>query len=406
MKQVDVVSLTQSIVAQTMGEDYMEKTGDFSALDSYKLADVGRDVTAETVINNLTTNMMAVMGKHVIDSRLYTSNLPSLYVDSFDWGGYLERTRIGLGEIMNDPMYNLVAGQSYADIEHTYYPADVKSKIYGEAKPIMTPISIVKDQIMEAFTSWDKLNEFLSAVQAKITSTINIALMAYEKIIVSCAVAVSDKKNDSAVHLITEATNLGILDKITEDDEQRNIKYEELKSLDKDTLSKFLSFVSERIATVRDNFREPSTAFNDGTLPTWADRDPNLILLNNFEKTLRFYLKANTFNKDELGFGEYDKIPSWQAIQGSTTEGFDDEIVSSISISADPTNKLGIGTSAYEVSGVVGLMFDYMAIGITLNKSKVTSSYTACADFWNQFHHTLINYIVDSSYGIVAFICD
>ena len=81
-------------------------------------------------------------------------------------------------------------------------------------------------------------------------------------------------------------------------------------------------------------------------------------------------------------------------------------ICSSIKIAADPTNKLGIGTGAYNVSGVVGLMFDYMAIGIALMRNKVTTSYTACADFWNEFNHQLVNYLIDSSYGIVAFIMD
>ena len=404
MKLVDVVELTQKAIAQTMGDEYMEKLGDFAELDSYKLADVGRDVTSDTVINSFSTGLLALIGKHVIDNRLYTTNLPSLYVDSFDWGGYIERTRIGLGDIMSDPMYNLVAGNDYSAIEHTYYGQDVHSKIYGEAKAIMCPISVQKETIREAFTSMDKLNEFISAKLQKIKSTINLALATYEKMLVSSAVAVSDKKNNSAVHLITEATNLGILSKVT--GENRNMRYDELDSLDEATLRKFLAFCSKRISDVRGYMLDPSTTYNDSTIPTWCDKDPNLILLKDFESMTRFNLKANTYNKDELGFGAYDTIPSWQAIQSSTSEGFDKMICSSIKIAADPTNKLGIGTEAYNVSGVVGLMFDYMAIGIALMRNKVTTSYTACADFWNEFNHQLVNYLIDSSYGIVAFIMD
>ena len=39
-------------------------------------------------------------------------------------------------------------------------------------------------------------------------------------------------------------------------------------------------------------------------------------------------------------------------------------------------------------------------------ESKVTSSYTACADFWNMFDHHALNAWVDSNYNIVAFIID
>jgi hypothetical protein len=45
-------------------------------------------------------------------------------------------------------------------------------------------------------------------------------------------------------------------------------------------------------------------------------------------------------------------------------------------------------------------------MGICPFKQKVTSSYTAIADFWNQYHHTLVNYILDSNYPMVAFIVD
>ena len=124
MKRVDVLQLTRDAIAQTMGADYMPlidpateqpiPNGQLEALGSQKLVDIGRDVTTETTINSFSNNLIAVLGKHIIDAKLYTSKLPSIYVDSFDWGGFIERTRIGLGDIIADPMYNKVAGSSYA----------------------------------------------------------------------------------------------------------------------------------------------------------------------------------------------------------------------------------------------------------------------------------------------------
>ena len=61
MKHVDVVSLTQEAVAQTMGTDYMEKLGDFKALDSYKLVDVGKDVTASGTVDVYCKNSLAYL---------------------------------------------------------------------------------------------------------------------------------------------------------------------------------------------------------------------------------------------------------------------------------------------------------------------------------------------------------
>lgn len=406
MKKVDIVSLTSKAIAQTMGANFMTEIGDFSAIDSYKLADIGKQITGEDTINSLNNNLIAVMGKHIIDNRLYTSNLPSLYVESFDWGGYLVRTRFGLSDIIDDPMFNLVNGKNYADIEHTYYEPNAKSKYFEECKPIMTPISTQREVLREAFTSWEKLDLYISGIMISIQNTINIALMTYEKMLVSCAVAISDKANDNAIHLITEATNLGIISKINESDGvERNKTYEEIM-IDKNEKRAFLLYACERIKKLRTNMKEPSEAFNDGSIVTWCDREPNLILLSDFSDGVKFNLTADTFNPSEIGIGQFDTITSWQAIKGSVNKEFDREIISSINISADANNKLGIGTGEYKANGVIGLMFDYKAIGISLQRNKVTSSYTACADFWNTFSHVLVNYLIDASYGIVAFICD
>ena len=72
-------------------------------------------------------------------------------------------------------------------------------------------------------------------------------------------------------------------------------------------------------------------------------------------------------------------------------------------VAADSDNKLGIGTSAFTADGVVGLLFDRYALGISPYKRKVTSSYTAIGDYLNEFNHTLIGTILDRKYPLVAF---
>lgn len=428
MKRVDVIQLTRDAIAQTMGANYMplidpttEEPIDndrLGALPSEKLVDIGRDVTAETVINSFSNNLIAVMGKHIIDARLYTSKLPSIYVDSFDWGGFIERTRIGLGTIIDDPMYNKTVGANYAELEHTYFGQDVNSKIFDECKTFLCPVSIECNELTEAFTSWDKLDEFLSAKLRMIQSTINLGLAVYEKMLVSCALAVSDANTGTAIHLITEAVNAGILEQIevtpaTDPATYRNPTWDEAVNgahgLD------FGAFCLQRMKETRDYMMEPSEAFNDKTMPTWCETLPNLIVLNAFANDMEFKVKADTFNPEYLGIGDFDKIVCWQAtkevIPGEggapdVVKQFDKETLSTVSLAADPNHKLGIGTSAYKKSNFIALLFDPMAIGMCLRRSKVTSSYTGSADFWNTFNHELVNYLLDTSYGMVAFLMD
>ena len=68
--------------------------------------------------------------------------------------------------------------------------------------------------------------------------------------------------------------------------------------------------------------------------------------------------------------------------------------------------KLGIGKNEVKIDNVVGLIYDQRAVGLCPYKTKVTASYTASADFTTYWKHLLLNYIVNSSFNMVALIMD
>ena len=424
MKRIEAARILIDTIAQTMGDDFqplMDTTQDppvpisneaFAALDSQKLADIGKAVTGETTITNLVNGLIARLGKHEIEARGLDDFLPSIDVDPQEWGGFMERTRIGLGEILNDPMFAKTAGESYAELEHTYFGQDVQSRIFEEGKPIMCPISIEREMLKDAFLSWDKMDEYISAKQTKIQATLTLALMALKRGLVNCAIARSDVTG-TAVHLITDAVADGVLEQIAaptqaDPDAKRNPTFKEaLQS------SAWIAYCLERIDDVMGYMRDPSVAFNDGSMPTWSNERPRLILLKKFVTRAKFGVKANTFNVDQIGIGDYDTINSWQAIDDPDTSGgstvhayYDIDTLSSISIKADATNQKIGQAGAYSQSGIIGLAFDRKALGLGLMRNKVTSSYTGSADFWNMWHHALYNAVFDPSYAMVAFIAD
>ena len=420
MKLVEAIQIVRDAIAQTMGADYMPlidpqthepiSNAEFGALDSQALIDIGKDVTGEDKIASLNNGLIALIGRHIIETRTYSTRLPSIYVESYDWGGFLERTRLGLGEIFDDPMYTKKFGDNFAVMEHTYYGQPTYSKIFDEAKAICVPTSTEREVLKEAFNSWDKINQYISAKEAKIKSTINLALSVVEKMLLQCAIAISDVKNNSAVHLITDAVAEGIVEQIplgTNPETYRNPIYDEVKYD-----PNFIAYTLKRIKQTRDYFMEISTAFNDKTMPTWCDEDPTLVMLDSFVTNSKFYVKANTFNPEEIGVGAMDTVTSWQGVMHIDTTPnpdvvyeVDDTTLSSVYVKSNDAAKSG-QSSKYEKIGVLGLMFDKSAIGICLRRSKVTSNYTASADFWNTYYHELFDHIIDSSYSIVAFIAD
>ncbi|WP_254556864.1 hypothetical protein, partial [Salmonella enterica] len=75
-----------------------------------------------------------------------------------------------------------------------------------------------------------------------------------------------------------------------------------------------------------------------------------------FANACKFNVTADTFNYEQIGLGDFDKVTSWQAFSADALRNFDPVTNSSISIAADETNKLGIGTGAFAKSGVIGVL--------------------------------------------------
>lgn len=389
MKFTDVVELTQNAVAQTLGSTYMEKDGKLEPLTSFNLVDVGKDVLDSGSVDSYVKALLTQMGKMIIESKVYTAEIPSLFIDSFDWGGYIERVYFSPQDLLKDDMYDLVDGRVYED--HKFYKPNVTAKIFEEGKTISCPISITEDQIKMSFNSFDEMNRFLSGIYQNVQNTITLGLEAYAHMLISAGIAVTIGATGNTRHLATEFYGADHNKKISE--------------MLKD--STFLKYCMEQIALVKDQMKRYTTAFNNGAVPTFStDSDLKIALLADFANSVKFNVSADTFHADEIGLGKFDKVTAWQAFSANTLRDFDVDTNSSISISADTQNKLGLGTKAFTAKGVIGVVYDYRAMGICPFRTKVTSNYTASADFWNQYHHQLVNYILDSNFNMVSFVLD
>ena len=392
MKKVDVVKITQEAVAQTMGANYMSEQGGLKAIESFRLADIGEDVLNSGTVDQYVKSILTQLGKMYVDSKAYAAELPSLFIDSFEWGGYLERVYFKPQDLIQDEMYNLVDGATYED--HKFYQPKASAKIFEEVKNIMTPISIVADQIKEAFQGWDQMNAFLSGIQNNVNNTLTLASEAYAHMLIQCGIAVAEKNTQHSVHLLTEAIAKKVLS-------TGATAVEALES------PEFLRFALKRIAQVKKNMKRYTVAFNNGQIPTFTnDADAKIALLTDFTTAAGFTARANTFNANELNIGDYDEVACWQAFADTSKANFDYSTNSTIKIAADSTNKLGIGTEAVTITDVIGVLYDTRAMGISLTKSKVTSNYTAIADFWNEYHQKQVNYILDTNFNIVTFKLD
>lgn len=376
---------------------------DVAAIESFSLTDVGKNVvdpatgnlvkaTAESFFNAL----ISVISRIEVNERAYKGDLASLMVIDSEWGGFVERVAYELGDIITDPKWNLMknyaAGvKDYAALEHTFFPLKPHAKVYDEAIPILTPVSHPVDQLKEAVRNEDEMRSLISGIRVATRNTVELAMQSIRHVLVQDAIAVSIANTGTAINLLARYQ--------TETGDTSVTVANWMRS------QAFQSYAMQVISETRDNMRTFNTAFNDGTIPTFTDDDySKLIVLNKFDKICRFGVRADTYNENNRSLGEYETTTSWQGFNaGGSSTDYDFDSVSKIMIAADANNKLGIGTSAFTQTGVVALLFDRYALGISPYKRKVTSSYTASADFLNEYHHTLAGTILDTAYPMVAF---
>lgn len=384
MEITQLGTIGTSAINQIMGANYI------TALNDSNIVDVGKDIEDAGRVDAVLRSLASMIGKMEIESGVYKKKLKSLFVDSWEWGGFLERVYCDLETISDSLLWGLTDGRNYSAEEHTYHAPNVSAKIFEESKGIMTTLSTGVEQFKEAFRSMDEFNKYASMLRNNIRNTLNVGLDALAHALVSSAIAVSDKALGNAVHALTEAIDKGILPANSTADDF-------VKSKDA------MTYLAKRISDTREYMTGINKSFNNGNIATFCE-DADVIMLHDIKSAIDYIVRPTNYN-DVVGI-DGETVISWQGVASDATHDHDFDSLSKIMISADTSNKLGIGTDAVTIENAVALVKDRRSIGICPYKEKVTSSYTACADFWNEFTNILVNYILDSNYSMVAFILD
>lgn len=431
----NVVDVTRKAISQLIAAGYGDlpmPAADIDYLDDQYIVDLGEklklsdngDFTVNSPADLVFKALMSQCGKIVIDTRAYVAQLPSLFVDAMNWGIFREQIMIELSDVMIDEMWNPDGfigwtetrngrtgedeGARIAAIEFGCYKPPVSSKLFKKAHGIMAALTTEREQLFTAFRNADEYSSFLAGLYNSVTNALQLKAEIYALMCCSMAIAKAAANN-----------NL-----ISLRDEYALVSPTSISGWSNEKLLQdegFQRFMLRRISEVSAFIRRFTAAYNDHEHITFAS-EPRRILLAHAVSAAKFGVRANTFNEQLLGIGEYDTITNWQAVTtyGISEDRFDLETASSIWLSknaASGADGAGLTESSgtairvnsngtCRLSGIIGLVYDRLAMGVTLDKRKVTTQYSASRDTVNTFYHALVNYIVNDSYPIVAFTLD
>lgn len=395
----NALTVTQHAIAQLTAKGYMTSNQvTLTALDDHQIVDMGAAIANMTNGTDLFVKaLVGAMGKMIIDDRKYVAMLPKLFVDTYNWGAFCEAVQLGLDDVLVDEMWNPAGfvggsaeGARIAAIEYGCYKPPVNVKIYEKMHGIMVPLTVSTESMFTAFKSADDYTRFLAGLYNSVETTLQAKAEVYALMTVSMGIATADG-HGNAIKLVTEynaATGSTLTQATALADPG------------------FCKFMCQRIEEVKENMRRISTAYNDHTVVSFSAQ-PQLAMLTAASAAIRANVTASVYNGGIITPDNYDTVPSWQAVH--TTAGdasFNLATASSVALTKDAynaTDPATAATAAKTITGIVAVLYDRYAMGIALDKKKVTSNYAASRDTTNYFHHAAVQYMVNPAYPIVTF---
>ena len=410
----NTLTATKEAVSQLIAKGFMnaESAGNLTALNDQFIVDMGQIINPnnEGEFNTgspadiVFKSFLSTFSRIITDNQAYRARLQSLFVDPVNWGIMRENIAIDLSDVMIDEMWNYdgfvpwnspnnagaAEGSRIAAIEFGFYRPPVQVKLYQKAHAVMVALTTMRDQFFSAFRGVDELNEFLAGLYNSVENTLQVKAEVYAMMTVSMGIA-GAYANNNLYDLRASFTAAG-----------GNASGKTAAELL--AMPEFQAHMLQQIDLAKEYMSGYNALYNDHSIGTFSN-EMHVTMLSQAASAAKFGVRANTFNEKLLGIGDYDTIPAWQAPKASgDTVPYSFDTASTISLTADAAKAAGVDTTdPLTLSGVVAVIYDRRAMGITLDKRKPTSQYAASRDSLNTFYHSLISYIVNTSYGICGF---
>lgn len=388
MTVVQIKDLMNSVTTEILGK------GDIVAEDLSNVVDVGKEIFDNTDVDNYVKSLVNHIGKVIFVNRPYTGNIPSMLMDSWEFGSVLEKIQADIPQATENKSWELEDGQTYDP--NVFYKPKVSAKFFNSKVTFEVPMSFTERQVKESFSSAAQLNGFVSmiynAVDKSMTIKIDSLVMrTMNNMIAQTLHAEFPTVTDGnyATHTGTKAVNLLKL---------YNDKYTKtLTAQAAITDPDFIRFASYIMGLYADRLGKLSTLFNVGKKERFTPADMlHVVMLSDFEKAASTYLYSDTWHNENVKLPAAETVPYWQG----SGEDYSFAKTSAINVKINTGNDAATAVTA---SGILAVMYDRDAMGVCNSDRRVTTQYNAKAEFFNNFYKYDASYFNDMNENFVVF---
>lgn len=353
------------------------------------LVDVGTQIFNAEAVDRYVRSLVNQIGKIIFVSRPYRGSIPSVLMDAWEFGSVLEKITVELPEATENESWELVDRASYDP--NIFYKPQVSAKFFNKKVTFEVDMSFTEMQVKQSFQNATQLNSFLSmlytAVEKSMTIKTDALVMRTINNFIGETVYADYAGGDLTASSGTRAINLLKLYK------DRYADAANLTPAQAITTPEFIRFAAYTMGNYIDRLTRISTLFNIGGKDRFTPKDMlHVVMLSDFRNAADIYLQSDTFHDAYTALPNAETVPYWQ---GSGTD-FQFSNVSKINVTTT-------GKHNVEVGGVLAIMFDRDALGVSNLSRRVTTNYNAKAEFWNNFYKFDAGYFNDQNENFLVF---
>lgn len=356
--------------------------------DLSNIIDVGNSIFNANSFDNYVKKLVDRIGKVVFVSRPYSGLAPSIYMDSVIWGSVTQKISSAVPEAVENESYELVNGATY-DPNQVNLP-DVYVKFFSKYVTFEVDRTITEKQLRSAFTGVAELDGFISMIFNEISKAFTIAIDNLIMRTINSGIADTLYKDYNSGTEFTGASHTRAVNLLYLYNQRYSTTLTAAQAV---TTPEFVRFASYYMALYSDRLSRVSTLFNVGETQKFTPKEEqHFILLSEFARSADVFLQSDVYHNELTAITKYEVVPYWQG--SGVNYAFD---------STSAINVISGSGNTVTASGILGVMFDRYALGVTNIEQWVNTQYNAKADFVNYFYKYKAGYFNDLNENFVVF---
>ena len=355
--------------------------------DLSNVVDVGTELFNNAAVDKYVKSLVNHIGRVIFVNRAYNGNTPSVLMDGWEFGSCLQKVDAEMPDAEENETWELENRASYDP--NIFYAPKISTKFFNSMVTFEVPMSFTEKQVKQSFSNAAQLNGFISMIYNSVDKAMTVKIDALVMRTINNMAAETIYSDYGATSLSStshvKAVNLLYL---------YNQRYSKsLTASNAVTDPDFIRFAAYQMGVYKSRLSKISTLFNIGGRERFTPDDMmHVVMLSDFRNAANVFLQSDVFHNQFTQLVNAETVPYWQG----SGQGYAFSDIAKINVSTASGHDI-------EAGGILAVMFDRDALGVTNLDRRVTTNYNPKAEFYSNWYKFDAGYFNDFNENFVVF---